>query len=135
MRKKEAHGPWGSPEYDSPYTVPELFYFPTRMVKACWANGEHTLSEWRVHAEWNLLSTYVLMLSKLYRAQMRAQRKGEGTMMWILCEHKINNLFGVPRDCVSLVIRKKLPINCMNVLLSALILDNVEMAIISKGPA
>lgn len=133
MRKKEAHGPWGSPEYDSPYTVPELFYFPTWMVKACWANGEHTLSKWRVHAEWNLLSIYECWANTVHKCKHNV--KGEGTMMWILCEHKINNSFGVPRDCVSLVIRKKLPINCMNVLISALILDNVEMAIISKGPA
>lgn len=81
-----------------------------------WVKSERTLSERIVHATWNLVSADERWTVSERRAQMESklERKVhyERTVndIWTLCEHKINDLFGVSRmlslHSISSVIKK-----------------------------
>lgn len=94
------------------YTVPETFYFPSWTVSERWAHPEQMLSALWANGEcrlngiwWALMNDEPLTQNTIGSAKwtVNAQR--------ILCEHKMNDSFGVPIElslhCVSLVIKKK----------------------------
>lgn len=102
-------------------TVPKTFYFPTWAVVRR-VNGEPILSERWVHSEptvstlWaNSECIWTVNDEQTQSANTSTKEwwtHSECTMnnMWMLCEGKMNDLFGVPQElslhCVSSVIKK-----------------------------
>lgn len=93
------------------YTVPETFYFPSWTVSERWAHPEQMLSALWANGECRLNGIWWALMNDERTQNTIGSAKWTVNAQRILCEHKMNDSFGVPIElslhCVLLVIKKK----------------------------